>query len=48
MSDEWKPQTRAVRTQAEVSSHREHSVPVFVTSSFVFDDTADAADLFAL
>ena len=42
-----KPQTSAVRTQAEVSPHREHSVPIFVTSSFVFDDSEEMRAAFA-
>ena len=45
--NEWKRQTRAVRTQAEVSSHREHSVPMFLTSSFVFDDSEEMRAAFA-
>jgi len=44
---EKKPQTKAVRTQAEVSVHREHSVPVFLTSSFVFDDAEEMRAAFA-
>ena len=45
--NEWKRQTRAVRTQAEASSHREHSVPMFITSSFVFDDSEEMRAAFA-
>ena len=45
--NEWKRQTHAVRTQAEVSSHREHSVPMFLTSSFVFDDSEEMRAAFA-
>jgi O-succinylhomoserine sulfhydrylase len=44
---ERKPQTEAVRTQAEVSPHREHSVPVYLTSSFVFDDSEEMRAAFA-
>lgn len=44
---ERKPQTKAVRTQAEVSPHREHSVPVYLTSSFVFDDSEEMRAAFA-
>ncbi|MFO8064502.1 MAG: O-succinylhomoserine sulfhydrylase [Spirochaetota bacterium] len=40
-------ETNAIRTQAERSRHREHSVPVYLTSSFVFDSAEQAADLFA-
>jgi O-succinylhomoserine sulfhydrylase len=39
-------ETIAVRTQSERSSHREHSTPVFLTSSFVFEDTEQARALF--
>jgi O-succinylhomoserine sulfhydrylase len=46
MSDR-KPQTEAVRIQAEVTRHREHSVPVFLTSSFVFDDAEEMREAFA-
>ncbi len=42
-----KPQTSAVRTQAPVTSHREHSVPIFATSSFVFDDSEEMRAAFA-
>jgi O-succinylhomoserine sulfhydrylase len=39
--------TLAIRTQAATSSHREHAVPLFLTSSFVFDDAEHARALFA-
>lgn len=39
--------TQAIRTQAERSSHREHSVPVYLTSSFVFDTAEHGRDLFS-
>jgi O-succinylhomoserine sulfhydrylase len=42
-----KRQTEAVRIQAEVTQHREHSVPIFATSSFVFDDTEEMRAAFA-
>lgn len=42
-----KPQTSAVRTQAPVTPHREHSVPIFATSSFVFDDSEEMRAAFA-
>ena len=32
------PETIAIRTQSERTQHQEHSVPVYLTSSFVFDD----------
>jgi O-succinylhomoserine sulfhydrylase len=40
-------QTDAVRTQAERTQHREHAVPIFMTSSFVFDTADQARALFA-
>lgn len=40
-------ETAAIRTQAPRSSAREHSVPLFLTSSFVFDDAEQARALFA-
>ena len=45
--EDRKPQTGAVRVQAEVSPHREHSVPIFATSSFVFDDSEEMRAAFA-
>lgn len=39
--------TDAIRTQAERSVHREHAVPVFLTSSFVFDDAEEMRAAFA-
>jgi O-succinylhomoserine sulfhydrylase len=41
------PETLAIRTQHPVSPSREHSVPLFLTSSFVFDDAEQARALFA-
>ncbi len=41
------PETAAVRTQVERSAEREHSVPIFMTSSFVFDSAEQARALFA-
>jgi O-succinylhomoserine sulfhydrylase len=40
-------QTRAVRSGIVRSAEREHSEPIFTTSSFVFDSAADAAACFA-
>ena len=42
-----KAATRLVREQAARTAHREHSEGVFLTSSFVFDDAAQAAEKFA-
>jgi O-succinylhomoserine sulfhydrylase len=40
-------ETDAIRAQAERSDYREHSVPLYLTSSFVFDDAEQARALFA-
>lgn len=40
-------ETIAIRTQTEPSQYREHSVPLFLTSSFTFDDAEQARALFA-
>ena len=39
--------TDGIRKQIERSPHREHSVPVFMTSSFLFDSADQAARMFA-
>ncbi len=44
---DWRPQTWAVRAQAEESMHHEHSVPMFLTSSFVFEDSEEMRAAFA-
>ncbi|BDC99443.1 trans-sulfuration enzyme family protein [Persicobacter psychrovividus] len=40
-------ETNAIRTQTERSPHGEHAVPIYTTSSFVFDDAEDARAQFA-
>jgi len=40
-------ETDAIRTQVPAGEEREHSVPMFLTSSFVFDDAEQARALFA-
>lgn len=47
MSDERNFETDAIRHQAERSGFREHSVPLYLTSSFVFEDAEQARALFA-
>ncbi len=47
MSEERNFETDAVRHQAERTSFREHSVPLYLTSSFVFEDAEQARALFA-
>src|SRR5690349_13595371 len=39
-------ETIAIRTQAATTEEREHSVPLFLTSSFRFDDAEHARALF--
>jgi O-succinylhomoserine sulfhydrylase len=41
------PETAAIRLQAPRSAQREHSVPLYLTSSFTFDDAEQARALFA-
>ena len=40
-------ETKAIRMQTERSSFGEHSAPIYLTSSFVFDDAEHARALFA-
>lgn len=54
MSDDLAPEsvpshfeTLAIRTQAPRTAEREHSVPLYLTSSFQFDDAEHARALFA-
>lgn len=47
MAQHMKFETIAIRTQTERSQHREHSTPLFPTSSFVFDDAEQMRSLFA-
>lgn len=42
-----KEQSKLVRTQAERSQNREHSVPLYLTSSFIFDDAEQGRAIFA-
>lgn len=44
---EQDPQTRSIRIQAERSPHKEHAVPLYLTSSFVFDDAEEMRAAFA-
>ncbi len=47
MAKDWHFETRAIRTQTQKSNQREHSTPLYMTSSFVFDDAEHARALFA-
>jgi len=40
-------ETKAIRTQTETTQHREHSTPLFPTSSFVFNSAEQMQDLFS-
>lgn len=40
-------ETKAIRTQLDRSQHAEHSTPVFLTSSFVFEDAEEMRAAFA-
>ncbi|MFN8355470.1 MAG: aminotransferase class I/II-fold pyridoxal phosphate-dependent enzyme [Spirosomataceae bacterium] len=42
-----KKQTKAIRIQAERSHNREHSVPLYLTSSFTFEDAEMGRAMFA-
>lgn len=39
-------ETRAIRTGSESSQHREHSAPIYLTSSFTFDNAEQARGMF--
>ncbi|WP_138431587.1 trans-sulfuration enzyme family protein [Fodinibius saliphilus] len=41
------PETKAIRNQTERTDQKEHSTPLFLTSSFVFDSAEHARALFA-
>lgn len=41
-----KKQTKAIRIQIKRSQYREHSTPLFLTSSFCFEDAAQGKELF--
>ena len=42
-----KNETKSIRMQSERSIHKEHSVPLYLTSSFMFDNAEHARALFA-
>src|SRR5258708_20059820 len=41
------PNTKAIRTQADRTNEMEHSVPLFLTSSFCFDTSEEMRAAFA-
>ena len=42
-----RPETQAIRLQTERSQYKEHSVPLYLTSSYAFDDAEEMRALFA-
>lgn len=47
MREQMADETRAIRTQAEASRHREHATAIYMTSSFTFENAEHARALFA-
>ena len=47
MSDYKHFESKGIRTQSENKLHREHSTPIFMTSSFTFEDAEQARAMFA-
>ena len=47
MKKDLKFETYAVRNQARRSAHKEHSVPIFETSSFIFNSADEAESVFS-
>jgi len=47
MNKDLKFETHCIRTQAKRSSHKEHSVPIFETSSYIFSSAEEARAVFA-
>ena len=47
MADKQHLETLAIRTQTERSNQREHSTPLYMTSSFVFNDAEQMRAMFA-
>jgi O-succinylhomoserine sulfhydrylase len=43
----YKPATKAIRTQTKRTGEKEHSTPLFLTSSFVYDSAQDMAAAFS-
>ena len=44
---DWQAETRAIRGQMENTHHREHSTPLYLTSSFTFETAEEMAETFA-
>lgn len=45
--EDWCFETQAIRTQIDRSQYNEHSTSLYITSSFVFDDTENMRAVFA-
>src|SRR5690554_5241668 len=41
------PETHLIRTQLDPTQYQEHAAPVFLTSSFTFDDAQEMEDAFS-
>lgn len=42
-----RPETQAIRTQLRRGEHKEHAAPIYMTSSYVFNDAEDMRAMFA-
>lgn len=42
-----RPETQAIRTQLRRGVHKEHAAPIYMTSSYAFDDAEDMRAMFA-
>lgn len=47
MDKEWADQSASIRLQTEKTQYREHSVPLFLTSSFTYNSASQAEEIFA-
>lgn len=47
MEKDWADQTASIRHQIDRTKYREHSVPLFLSSSFTYEDAAQAEAMFA-
>lgn len=47
MAKQQKPSTKAIRTQTKKTAQKEHSTPLFLTSSFTYDSAEEMAAAFA-
>lgn len=47
LPNHWRPETVAIRLQTERSQQQEHAVPLYMTSSFVFEDAEEMRATFA-